>query len=318
VSLDEKVDIEEERKKEILALEAKLSTNNHYDFLGIPSGAPTEQVTAQFRELSKKFHPDRYFGKQLGSYKNKLERIFKRLVDAHTVLTDLTKRQAWLEANPLIRAAVRATSGSGVFRVGEAPQQKTDAEKVRDAERQARLARHPYLSKATRIHEQIAKAREAIAKNEFSQAFTFLNQANQMDPNNVEAKTLLAEVRKKNEQIRADASFKLAKEALERQDEDAALSAFRTAVGASAAHHEAAYQAAKLLERRGADPREVVAFAQKAVDAAPENATYRLLLGLQLEAAGMKALAKKHLEEAVRLAPDDPEVKKHGKRRWSF
>ena len=319
MALDEKVDIDEARKKEILELEAKISSPNHYEFLGVPSGATPEQCSNAFREASKKFHPDRYFGKQLGSYKARLERIFKRLVEAHTVLTDLQKRQAWLEANPLIRAAVRAQTGtSGVFRVGEAPSQKSDEEKKRDAERAARLARHPYLAKATRTHEQLARAREAIAKNEFSQAFTFLNQASQMDPNNVEVKTLLNEVRKKNEQIRADVSFKVAREALERQDEDAALSAFKTAVGASASHHEAAYQAAKLLERRGADPREVVAYAQKAVDAAPDNAQYRLLLGLQLELAGMKALAKKHLDEAVRLAPEDPEVKKHGKRRWSF
>lgn len=322
MSLDEKVDIDDGRKREILDLEAKLGSANHYEILGVPAGAPTEQVTAAFREASKKFHPDRYFGKQLGSYKARLEKIFRRLVEAHSVLTDLQKRQAWLEANPLIRAAVRAQTGnSGIFRVtgpGGAAHEKTDEEHKRDQERRARLARHPYLAKATRVHEQLARAREAIAKGEYSQAFTYLNQAAQMDGNNAEVKVLLVEVRLKNEQIRADASFKVGLEALERQDEDAALVAFRTAVSASAAHHQAAYKAATLLERRGADPREVVSMAQKAVDAAPDNASYRLLLGLQMEAAGMKALAKKHLEEAARLAPDDPEVKKHVKRRWAF
>lgn len=318
MSLDEKVDIEEGRKKEILVLEEKLGSPNHYEILGVPAGAPPEECTAAFREASKKFHPDRYFGKNLGSYKQRLEKIFRRLVEAHNVLTDLTKRQAWLEANPFIRAAVRANVGSGVFRVGEAPRQKSDAEKARDAERQARLARHPYLAKATRTHEQLARAKEAIAKSEYSQAFTFLNQLAQLDPHNVEVKSLLTQVRLKNEQIRADASFKAGREALERQDEEAALTAFKSAVNASAAHHEAAYQAAVLLERRRADPREVVSFAQKAVDAAPTNAHYRLLLGLQMDLAGMKALAKKHLDEALRLAPDDPEVKKHAKKRWAF
>lgn len=317
MALDENVEIDEARKKEILALEEKLSSPNHYEILGVPAGAPTEAVTAAFREASKKFHPDRYFGKRLGSYKVRLEKIFRRLVEAHGVLTDLEKRQTWLEANPFIRAAVRAQTGSsGTFSVGA--REKSDDEKKRDAERQARLARHPYLAKATRIHEQLARAKEAIAKGEYSQAFTFLNQASQMDAQNVEVKTLLVEVRQKNEQIRAEASFKAGLEALERQDDDAALVAFRSAVNASAAHHQAAYKAATLLERRGADPREVVSLAQKAVDAAPDNATYRLLLALQMEAAGMKALAKRHLEEAGRLAPNDPEVKKHVKKRWAF
>ncbi|MEW5737414.1 MAG: DnaJ domain-containing protein [Myxococcota bacterium] len=315
MALDEKVDIDETRKREILELEGKLASPNHYEILGLTAGASPEEATNAFREASKKFHPDRYFGKNLGSYKARLEKIFKRLVEAHTVLTDLQKRQAWLEANPLIRAAVRASSGSGIFKVHR---DKSDEEKRRDAERQQRLARHPYLSKATRVFDQLGKAREAIGKGEYSQAFTYLNQASQFDPNNAEVKSLLAEVRKKNEQIRAEASFKAGLEALERQDDDAAFNAFRAAVTASAAHHQAAYKAATLLERRGADVREIISFAQKAVDAAPDNASYRLLLGLHMETAGMKALARKHLEEAARLAPDDPEVKKHVKKRWSF
>jgi hypothetical protein len=32
----------------------------------------------------------------------------------------------------------------------------------------------------------------------------------------------------------------------------------------------------------------------------------------------MKALAKKHLDEAERLEPGNPEVKKQVKRRWPF
>ncbi|MCC6335943.1 MAG: DnaJ domain-containing protein [Myxococcales bacterium] len=316
MTADEKVDIEDGRKREILEFEQKLASPNHYEILGVPAGATVEEVTSAFREASKKFHPDRYFGKQLGSFKGRLEKIFRRLVEAHTVLTDLQKRQGWLEANPLIRAAVRARSGSsGIFSVAK---EKSEDEKKRDAERQQRLARHPYLSKATRVFDQLGKAREAIAKGEYSQAFTFLNQASQFDPNNQEVKTLLVEVRRKNEQIRADAAFKAGEEALERQDDDGALTAFRSAVAASAAHHQAAYKAATLLERKGGDVREIISFAQKAVDAAPDNASYRLLLGLHMEAAGMKVLAKKHLEEAARLAPDDPEVKKHVKKRWAF
>ena len=32
----------------------------------------------------------------------------------------------------------------------------------------------------------------------------------------------------------------------------------------------------------------------------------------------MKALAKKHFDEAVRLDPEHPDVKKHVKKRWPF
>jgi curved DNA-binding protein CbpA len=314
VTLDEKVDIDEARKQEILEMERKVSSPNHFEVLGLRPGASPEEATQAFREAAKKFHPDRYFGKQLGSYKDRVEKIFRRLVEAHGVLSDLQKRQAWLEANPLIRAAAGASKGATFGTVNE----KSPEEKRRDAERQQRLARHPYLVKRTRVFEQLGKARDAIAKGEYSQAFTYLNQASQFDPTNPEVKALLGEVRQKNEQIRAEASYKAGLEALERHDDEAALSAFRAAVSASPSHHQAAYKAAKLLERQGGDVREIISFAQKAVDAAPDNASYRLLLGLHLEAAGMKALAKKQFDEAARLAPDDPEVKKHVKKRWAF
>jgi curved DNA-binding protein CbpA len=312
VSLDEKVDIDDARKQDILAQEAKLGSPNHFEFLGVAPGAPSDAITAAFREASKKFHPDRYYGKQLGSYKARLDKIFRRLVEAHNVLTDPPKRQAWLEANPGLRAAASAGPSAAPAR------EKTEDEKRRDAERLSRLARHPYLARATRVHDQLAKAKEAIAKGEFSQAFTFLNQGQQMDPANAEIRALLAEVRQKNESSRADVSFKAGNEAVEKQDFEGAIRAFKIAVAARPSFHEAAYKAATLLEQRGADAREIVSMAQKAVDAAPDNVTYRLLLGTQLDAAGMKALAKKHLEEAARLAPNDPEVKKHVKKRLPF
>ena len=39
------------------------------------------------------FHPDRYFGKSLGSFKPKLERLFTRVTEAHDVLTRVSARE---------------------------------------------------------------------------------------------------------------------------------------------------------------------------------------------------------------------------------
>ena len=83
MSVEEKVDLEQGRKEEILALDAKVASNNLFEFLGVPAGAAPEDVRAAFREASRKFHPDKYFGKSLGSFKAKLDRIFKRMVEAN-------------------------------------------------------------------------------------------------------------------------------------------------------------------------------------------------------------------------------------------
>lgn len=309
---DENIDLDEARKEEILALEAKLTSPNHFEILGIDAGASPDEVRAAFRDASRKFHPDRYYGKNLGSFRQKLDRIFQRLVEANQTLGDPERRSAWLAANPFIKAAVRQASVSS-----HTPVPRSQTETARDEERRARFARHPYLARATRAQETLRRAREHMARKEFSQAFSLVNQAAQVDPQNQELKALLVEARKAADLARSGDSFQHGLEALNRGDDALALTAFRSAVGANPSNHGAASRAALLLEKKN-DPREATSFAQKAVDAAPENVEYRLLLGRLLESAGMKALARKHFDEAARLAPDHPEVKKHGKRLWPF
>lgn len=308
----EKVDIPDDRQQEILALEAKLSAN-HFEVLGVSAAATSDQVRDAFHALSRKFHPDRFHGRELGSFKGRIDKVFKRLVEAHSVLNDPTKRQAYLDANPFVRAAMKAAGGGPAAVV-----EKTAEDEAREAERRARLARHPYLARASKVSEHLTKARAHIAKNEFSHAFTVLNLAAQVDPQNAEVKALLPEVRKKNELLRSETDFKRGVEAHNQGNDELAIQAFKSAVNASPSNHLAAFKAATLLEKRGADVKEVSTFAQKAVEASPNTVEYRVLLGRMLEAAGMKALAKKHFEEAVRLGPDHPDVKKHVKKRWPF
>ncbi len=313
--MTEHVELEPERQQEILSLEAKLDTANLFEVLGVPAGAGVDEVRAAFRELSLKFHPDRFFGKKLGSFKPKLDRIFRKLVEANQTLTDDTKRAAYLAANPFVRAAVRQ-AGNTVGPAAQAPKSAEDEQ--RDAERRARLARHPYLMKAGKVQEEVGRAKAAVAKGEFSQAFTFLNQALAIDPTHVEAKALMVEVRRKNEIARGESDLKRAQEALERGDDTAALAAFKSASNVDPKNFTAAFKAASMMERRGVDPKEVSPLAQRAVDVDPKSVEARLLLARVLEAGGMKQLAKRHLEEAAKLDPNHPEVKKSGKRLWPF
>lgn len=311
--MDEKIDLDDGRRAEILAMDAKVDAPNLFDFLGVPVGANPDDVRTAFREASRKFHPDRFYGKNLGSFRLKIDRIFKKLVEANQTLTDPAKREAYLAANPVLRA-VAQKSGTGAV---AAFQPKTADEEARDAERRARLARHPYLAKVTRVSEHLTRARELVAKEDFSQAFSLLNTAAQMDPQNNDVKVLLGEVRRKADLVRAESSYKHALEAVERQDLSLALQALKTAVAANPQHFKAAHKAAQILERAG-EVKEATSFAQKAVDASPKDVDYRIHLAELLEGAGMKALAKKHYEEAQRLNPTHPEVKKHGKKFWPF
>ena len=45
---------------------------------GVKRDADKKQIRNAYFEMSKLFHPDAYFGKRVGSYKSKMETVFKR------------------------------------------------------------------------------------------------------------------------------------------------------------------------------------------------------------------------------------------------
>ncbi|HVE81456.1 MAG TPA: J domain-containing protein, partial [Myxococcales bacterium] len=84
----EEVDLEADRKAEILALEGLIDTASHYDMLGVSPSAGPDEIRRAYHEASRRFHPDRYFQKNLGSFRGRIERLFKRVNEANAALSD--------------------------------------------------------------------------------------------------------------------------------------------------------------------------------------------------------------------------------------
>jgi tetratricopeptide (TPR) repeat protein len=85
--LEEEVDIELDRKRTILDAFYRLDSVTHYQVLRVDPSADKRAIKNAYFEIVNVFHPDRYFGKKLGSFKPKLERVFARLTEAHDALT---------------------------------------------------------------------------------------------------------------------------------------------------------------------------------------------------------------------------------------
>jgi curved DNA-binding protein CbpA len=85
--LDEPADIEPELKRRILDVFYRLESITHYDLLELGPSADKRAIKARYYEVVNLFHPDRYFGRALGGFKPKLEKIFQRVTEAHDVLT---------------------------------------------------------------------------------------------------------------------------------------------------------------------------------------------------------------------------------------
>ena len=85
--LEEAADLEPERKRVILDTFYRLDRVTHYQLLQVEPAADKRAIKNAYFQIVNVFHPDRYFGKSLGSFKPKLERVFTRLTEAHDALT---------------------------------------------------------------------------------------------------------------------------------------------------------------------------------------------------------------------------------------
>jgi curved DNA-binding protein CbpA len=310
--MPELVDLDPAHQKEIIDLEKAQEGKDFFTLLGLRPGAPVDDVKQAFREQALRYHPDRYAGMNLGSLRARIERIFRRISEAHTVLSQPEKREAYLRANPRLRgeAASAPTQIPDVPLVGD---------EERRSERQARLTRHPYLARTHRLTELMTRGKAAMAQGDFEKAYADLNQLANLDPKNREAATLLAEVRKKHDEQRAKLEMQRGLDLEKQQELAKALEFFRKASSLDPHNAEAAFKAAKTAKALGMEWNEVRGHAQRAVDVAPDTVAYRLLLANVLLEGKAGNLAKRHLEAVLKLDPKNAEASALlRKSRWPF
>ncbi len=165
-------EITEEQKKRILFVEMHLDQWSHYRLLEIKNRtASSADVKSAYFRLSKEFHPDTLFRKDVGRFRDRVDRIFRAMKAAYDVLS-----------KPATRAAYDDTL------VGELTDE--DIEELariadvqrRDADRLARLARNEATRKARRlrwnpISQRLARARELFALAEAARKAGRLDEA---------------------------------------------------------------------------------------------------------------------------------------------
>lgn len=93
--VEEPCDLDEATYANIVAFADKLATHDHYTLLGVERTVERKAVKRAYFALAAQFHPDRFFKKKLGHARAPLERVFHRITEAHDVLTDRVRREAY-------------------------------------------------------------------------------------------------------------------------------------------------------------------------------------------------------------------------------
>jgi tetratricopeptide (TPR) repeat protein len=109
--LDEQVDLPRERRKQILDLYYRLKDIDYYTLLGVPQGADKKEIRSAYFSLSKAFHPDSMFRKELGSFKAKMVAVFQALTEGYETLGKKKAREEYdlyLRSTRAVQQAERA------------------------------------------------------------------------------------------------------------------------------------------------------------------------------------------------------------------
>jgi curved DNA-binding protein CbpA len=94
-AMAETVALDDEAKRRILAVTRLYSTANYFEILEVNFAPSKRELKRSYFRLSKEFHPDRYYGQDLGSFAEWLARIFDLATQAFDTLSDPRLREAY-------------------------------------------------------------------------------------------------------------------------------------------------------------------------------------------------------------------------------
>jgi DnaJ-domain-containing protein 1 len=85
----------DEEQRRISELYARLNRIDHYRLLGVAATADTKAIKRSYYALAKLFHPDRFFRKDVGALRPKIDAVFAAMTNALDTLTDVERRAAY-------------------------------------------------------------------------------------------------------------------------------------------------------------------------------------------------------------------------------
>ncbi len=86
-ALEPTIDLDLKTQKQILLLEARLATDDYYQLLGISRRAEKKEIRSAYFDCMNRYHADKFFGKNLGAFPPRMQKIVTALTKASDVLS---------------------------------------------------------------------------------------------------------------------------------------------------------------------------------------------------------------------------------------
>jgi Tfp pilus assembly protein PilF len=117
------IDLGEEDRAAIDHYQGRLLTATHYELLGVARDADRKTIRDAYFALSRRFHPDVFYKRELGPYKPRINEIFHAFTRAYDVLSNARQRAGY----DLHLASLQSEPPSGISSVPPPPRAPTPA-----------------------------------------------------------------------------------------------------------------------------------------------------------------------------------------------
>ena len=325
----EQCDLTLEQRKEILFLYYNGENLDHFEYFDIEPTNDRKELRNAYFAFSKRFHPDTYFRKNLGSYEEKLHTIFKFANELNDKLqADDSLREAYYRVvkgrNDLFRAGLEAERTMREAEVAaqeaETAAQEQVAAESRKVELTQRLADrqkarrertdfNPMTAQLDKAEQYYNDGMKQYQDQKFVQAANSLQLALTFDPRNDTYKQTFEKVNEKAKQVRAEQLWKQGDMHAQLGQNREALAYFRQALEFWRRHDYLIRTAESMLELND-DLNVAAELARAACDAAPQKVDYLLTLGKIYETANLTKRALATYERATKIDPQNDHAKK--------
>jgi curved DNA-binding protein CbpA len=309
--VDPGLEIPVDAQRRVLLFEAGLERPYH-ELLGVGAGVDSKTIKRAYFQLSKEYHPDRYYRREIGPYAEKLDRIFKKIVEAYELLMDPTTRaelersmagRAQAPAPPAPDPGVAAPAAPAAASAA-APPPSAGRRALERLHRQFRIPDAILAERRARAREFHAAALVAAHKQRWLEAAGSARLAIAFDPWSDEYKKRFGELQMKVNEMRAVELVERADAAAHAGSLPEALRLFEEALH-NRPHDPVLNARAADLALDTGDLSRAREYAERACELRSDVGAYQRTLGRVLAKEGLRDKAIAAFERALAIDPKD-------------
>lgn len=182
-----------DRQRRLLALRDRLRHIGHFELFGLTPTDDLKLIRRAYHVISREFHPDSFYGKNLGGFGEVLDSLFRRARTSYEFLLDAERRRPLVEAYQVeVRAEQERRERELAARAEarrEAEQAAAEAERAaqqaraqRDRERQMRIRDRALDKRREQARQHADQAQLELGAGRYGTAATLFRLAHEQDP----------------------------------------------------------------------------------------------------------------------------------------